>query len=345
MRCRSSRSSSCSTRAATAAPPRARPAGRRARHCRRARSAERLRGGRGKDELAAPTRHGCRRARGRRCRARASPPAPRSRRSSPSSLWSAPAHVVLALATVACLAASVVVVANDHRNTTQVRRIILPGNPSWIDASGIDDVAFLQTPLGNRGFATSSSSGTARSRTPLVLPETTPVDAFSGSSRSRATGHSDRSQPIERPLAVEAYGTARSGSTAPRRSPAQRYTAWSCRRTEAAPRALHARPPLGRLARRAARSDWRREPGPGRLADVRAERAGRSRRRPSLLRCAGVLSRRAPSASSARRVLDEWRVPYAASFTGPSATAWSACRRASPSRADPMACSPHSQRD
>lgn len=119
------------------------------------------------------------------------------------------AQVVLALATVACIAASVVVVVNDHRNTTQVRQIILPGNPSWIDASGIENVAFLQTPLGNRGFATEQLFWNRSVEDLLVLPETTPVDAFSfdlveiASDGSLLIG----SQPVERPLAVEAYGT------------------------------------------------------------------------------------------------------------------------------------------
>jgi hypothetical protein len=116
---------------------------------------------------------------------------------------------VVALATAACVAGSVVVVANDHRNTTQVREIILPDNPSWIDASGVEDVAFLQTPLGNRGFATEQLFWNRSVKDLLVLPETTPVDAFSfdlvriASDGSLLIG----SQPVERPLAVEAYGT------------------------------------------------------------------------------------------------------------------------------------------
>jgi hypothetical protein len=117
--------------------------------------------------------------------------------------------LVFVLATVACVAASVVVVVNDHRNTTQVRQIILPDNPSWIDAAGVDDVAFLQTPLGNRGFATEQLFWNRSVKDLLVLPETTPVDAFSfdlvriASDGSLLIG----SEPVDRPLAVEAYGT------------------------------------------------------------------------------------------------------------------------------------------
>jgi hypothetical protein len=116
---------------------------------------------------------------------------------------------VLGLALAACLTASVAVVVTDHRNTSQVRDAILPGDPSWIDETGVRNVAFLQTPLGNRGFATEQLFWNRSVEDLLVLPETTPIDAFSfdtvriGSDGSLLVG--DR--PVSRPLAVEAYGT------------------------------------------------------------------------------------------------------------------------------------------
>lgn len=116
---------------------------------------------------------------------------------------------VLGLALAGCLAASVAVVVTDHRNTTQVHAAILPGDPSWIDRTGVHDVAFLQTPFGNRGFATEQLFWNRSVEDLLVLPETTPVDAFSfatvqiGGDGSLLAG----GRPVVRPLAVEAYGT------------------------------------------------------------------------------------------------------------------------------------------
>jgi hypothetical protein len=116
---------------------------------------------------------------------------------------------VLALALAACATVSVTVVVNDHRNTSQVHAAILPGNPSWIDETGVANVAFLQTPLGNRGFATEQLFWNRSVEDLLVLPEATPIDAFSfdtvriGDDGSLLVG--DR--PVVRPLAVEAYGT------------------------------------------------------------------------------------------------------------------------------------------
>jgi hypothetical protein len=116
---------------------------------------------------------------------------------------------VVALALAACLTVSVQVVITDHRNTSQVREAILPGDPSWIDETGIENVAFLQTPLGNRGFVTEQLFWNRSVEDLLVLPETTPIDLFSygavqiGSDGSLLVG--DR--PVSRPLAVEAYGT------------------------------------------------------------------------------------------------------------------------------------------
>lgn len=116
---------------------------------------------------------------------------------------------VVGLALAACLTVSVEVVVADHRNTSQVREAIFTGDPSWIDETGIENVAFLQTPLGNRGFVTEQLFWNRSVEDLLVLSETTPIDLFSygavriGSDGSLLVG--DR--PVSRPLAVEGYGT------------------------------------------------------------------------------------------------------------------------------------------
>jgi hypothetical protein len=116
---------------------------------------------------------------------------------------------VVGLALAACLTTSVAVVVTDHRNTSQVREAILPGDPSWIDETGVRNVAFLQTPFGNRGFATEQLFWNRSVEDLLVLPETTPIDYFAfGAIRIGSDGSLlVDGRPVVRPLAVEGYGT------------------------------------------------------------------------------------------------------------------------------------------
>jgi hypothetical protein len=228
---------------------------------------------------------------------------------------------VLALALVACLAASLVVVVNDHRNTTQVRQIILPDNPSWIDAAGVDDVAFLQTPLGNRGFATEQLLWNRSIEDLLVLPETTPVDAFSfelvriASDGSLLVG----SKPLVRPLAVEAYGTTLSfrGVRTVARSAVYRLLV-----PEGRPRLSLYMPGRHWDGWLAPRGEVRLWPDPGaQLAGrltfeltVPAEADG------ALVSFGAEEFRLAPGSTRAVELAvcstGEWRTPYQASFTG-----------------------------
>jgi hypothetical protein len=252
--------------------------------------------------------------------------------------------VVLALATVACLAASVVVVVNDHRNTTQVREIILPGDPSWIDASGIEDVAFLQTPLGNRGFATEQLFWNRSVEDLLVLPETTPVDAFSfdlvriASDGSLLIG----SDPVERPLAVEAYGTTLSfrGVNTVARSAVYRLLV-----PDGRPRLSLYMPGRHWDGWLAPRGEVRLWPEPG------AQLAGRltftlsvPREADGALVSFGVEEfRLAPGATQSVELAvcsgGEWRVPYQASFTGTVGDRLVSVQASEPVyRADPKAC-------
>jgi hypothetical protein len=116
-----------------------------------------------------------------------------------------PATVIaISLALALCLAASTGATLFDTNNAREVRRSLLPVERSWVDATGLADVALLH------GFArrTEASAQLFWNRSVddvLLLPGTEPPDSFAA---SRATIGADGrivvdGRPVDRPLLVD----------------------------------------------------------------------------------------------------------------------------------------------
>ena len=255
---------------------------------------------------------------------------------------------LLALALAACTMVSVTVVVNDHRNTTQVHQAILPGDPSWIDETGVSNVAFLQTPLGNRGFATEQLFWNRSVEDLLVLPETTPIDAFSfetvqigGDGSLLVAG-----RPVMRPLAVEAYGTTLRfrGVRTVARSAVYRLLV-----PQGRPRLSLYFPGRnwdGWLAPRGELRLWP-EPGAGRLAGRLTFRLTAPREEGAVVafrRSDGTQEFQVAAGAERTIVLDvcsagEWRAAYEAAFTGTVGDRLVSVQASEPVfRNDPSAC-------
>jgi hypothetical protein len=116
--------------------------------------------------------------------------------------------VLFGLALAACLATSAAVVAVNHTNSEDVRSAIFPGTKTWVDDAGLDDVAFVLSPLGNRGFATEQLFWNRSVEELLVLPDASPLDAFHFDQAEIAADGSlvVAGRPLERPLLVDGYG-------------------------------------------------------------------------------------------------------------------------------------------
>ena len=116
--------------------------------------------------------------------------------------------IAVGLALGACALSSAGAIAYDHALSHRVRANVVPGNPSIVDAAGLGDAALLQSPYGDRGFATDELFWN-RSLTSLVLlPGAQPTDAFAV---GRAQIGGDGSvlvggKPLDQPLLVDSYG-------------------------------------------------------------------------------------------------------------------------------------------
>jgi hypothetical protein len=116
--------------------------------------------------------------------------------------------IAVGLALGACALSSAGAVAYDHALSTRVRANVVPGNPSMVDAAGLGDAALLQSPHGDRGFATEELFWN-RSLTSLVLlPGAPPTDAFAVR-RAQIGGDGSilvAGKGVEQPLLVDSYG-------------------------------------------------------------------------------------------------------------------------------------------
>ncbi len=116
--------------------------------------------------------------------------------------------IAAGLALAACALSSAGAVVYDHALSHRVRASVVPGNPSMVDAAGLGDAALLQSPYGERGFATEELFWN-RSLTSLVLlPGAPPTDAFAvrqaqigGDGSILVSG-----KGLEQPLLVDSYG-------------------------------------------------------------------------------------------------------------------------------------------
>jgi hypothetical protein len=118
--------------------------------------------------------------------------------------------VLVALTLVACGAASVGVILFDRGNSSRVREdLFRNGNVSWADEAGLDDIAFLSSPGGERGFTHEQLFWNRSVDDLYLLPGAGPPDAFAapgiriGGDGSLLVG----GNPLVRPLLVDGYGT------------------------------------------------------------------------------------------------------------------------------------------
>jgi hypothetical protein len=116
--------------------------------------------------------------------------------------------IVVGLALGACALSSAGAVAYDHALSNRVRANVVPGDPSMVDASGLGDAALLQSPYGDRGFATEELFWNRSLKSLVLLPGAPPTDAFAV---RRAQIGADGSilvagKALEQPLLVDSYG-------------------------------------------------------------------------------------------------------------------------------------------
>jgi hypothetical protein len=116
--------------------------------------------------------------------------------------------VAIGLALGACALSSAGAVAYDHALSNRVRANVVPGNPSMVDAAGLGDAALLQSPYGDRGFATEELFWNRSLKSLVLLPAASPTDAFSVR-RAQIAGDGSilvAGRALEQPLLVDSYG-------------------------------------------------------------------------------------------------------------------------------------------
>jgi hypothetical protein len=116
--------------------------------------------------------------------------------------------VAVALALAACAVASAGATAYDHALSHRVRANVVPGNPSFVDDAGLGKALLVQSPAGDRGFATEELFWNRSLESMVLLPGAIPTDAFAvqhaqfGADGSLLVG----GKPLSQPLLVDAYG-------------------------------------------------------------------------------------------------------------------------------------------
>jgi hypothetical protein len=117
-------------------------------------------------------------------------------------------QAALGLALTACLALSAASTLGGLRHAGDVRGNILGPEPSFVDRSGLDGVALLQTPGGEGGFAEEHLFWNRSVDDVLLLPGAATPDLFAVE-RVRFGGDGSLlvdGRPVTRPLLVDAYG-------------------------------------------------------------------------------------------------------------------------------------------
>jgi hypothetical protein len=116
--------------------------------------------------------------------------------------------IAVGLALGACALSSAGAVAYDHALSNRVRANVVPGDPSMVDASGLGDAALLQSPYGDRGFATEELFWNRSLKSLVLLPGAPPTDAFAVR-RAQIGGDGSilvAGKALEQPLLVDSYG-------------------------------------------------------------------------------------------------------------------------------------------
>jgi hypothetical protein len=116
--------------------------------------------------------------------------------------------VAVSCALGACTLASAGATAYDHALSHRVRSNVVPGNPSFVDAAGLGNAVLVQSPAGDRGFATEELFWNRSLESMVLLPGALPTDAFAvrhaqfGPDGSLFVG----GKPLTQPLLVDAFG-------------------------------------------------------------------------------------------------------------------------------------------
>jgi hypothetical protein len=116
--------------------------------------------------------------------------------------------VAVGLALGACALSSAGAVAYDHALSHRVKQNVVPGEASIVDAAGLGKVTLVQSPFGDRGFATEELFWNRSLDRLALLPGALPPDAFATEQAGIAHDGSlvVGGRAFAGPLLVDAYG-------------------------------------------------------------------------------------------------------------------------------------------
>jgi len=117
--------------------------------------------------------------------------------------------VVLALTVLVAGAASAGAVAFDVNNTSVVKKLYLPKDPSWVDRAGLGNVSLLQAAGGQRAASLQELFWNRSITRVILLPGATPFDVFH-TQGMRVDGDGTMRvgrRPLDGPLAVDGFGS------------------------------------------------------------------------------------------------------------------------------------------
>jgi len=136
--------------------------------------------------------------------------------------------VALTAAMTFSLAASAGAVAFDNGNSTSVRAAFLPGERSWVDRAGFDEVTLVRAPDGVRTEALEQLFWNPSVDRVVLLPGAEEVDHFRSSSLTLGNDGSLRSEgrPLAGPVLVDGYGGTIVLAEADQIASSQSFTLW-----------------------------------------------------------------------------------------------------------------------
>ena len=116
--------------------------------------------------------------------------------------------LAVGLALTACAVASAGATAYDHGLSHRVRANVVPGNPSIVDDARLGKAVLVQSPLGDRGYATEELFWNRSVEGLVLLPGTPPPDAFAVEHAGFAPDGSllVGGKPLAQPLLVDSFG-------------------------------------------------------------------------------------------------------------------------------------------
>jgi hypothetical protein len=114
----------------------------------------------------------------------------------------------LSLAVIACTLASAGAAAYDHALSHRVRSNVVPANPSFVDDAGLGKAVLVQSPAGDRGFATEELFWNRSLGSMVLLPGALPTDAFAVKHAAFGPDGSllVAGKPLAEPLLVDSFG-------------------------------------------------------------------------------------------------------------------------------------------